>query len=770
MKQRQASVHAASAGTITRGLCLMTAVIIASACGATPLAEVVFRDYWAKIATNPPPAVSFRVDRAVSKSGNDAYSIRERDGALVFTGSNARSVLYAVYDFFGRKGCSWFWDGDRLPPKGAVAVGGTDVREESKFEYRAIRYFAHRGLARFQSEHWGLEDWKKEIDWCLKRRLNCLMPRIGMDDVWQKAFPDIVPYPDPARPVLTGRKGYDNRDLFWPLQYRGELRKALTDYATERGLYVPTDFGTMTHWYARTPQEFLDAKNPPFLPQATRDYSEKTGLVWDIFRGEWLANYWHLTETSLAAGYGGRELLHTIGLGERLCYSDRAKNLKIDEDVMAKLFELAGAKSPQSKILLAGWDFYSTWSPAEVRDFVSGLDPEKVIVWDYEADAVEGWNPRFLEPQGNFTHWGLIGRVPYTFGIFLAYEAALDIRANYPLIEARQKLVENDPMCKGYIFWPESSHTDTFLLRYFTANAWKGGKASTELLPEFCRERYGAQAAAFENVWRRVIPASALLDWGGNYASRLTSATLKDEEADPWGRPLQDWFAALRGCEDTFAALAEMKWTDGFARRDSVDLARTLLDRLLEAKRRQLVWSVNAWRNGILGEQRRFDAVVGDFEFLHAAMTRLLALHEDYSLADSLDRLDATHPVANPNFGHVLVDNAVNGYCRSHQYEAAAFWYEPLARDCAAAVRAKVASGDRATPIDTKALAAKSEAYHQSLLTRPLAEMRPTAPRTEAAFRTLMRELARRPLFGEISSNLRATSSRSSATWRLPGK
>lgn len=727
------------------GVCLF----VAAACEGK-VAEETFAGYWRKIATNPLPAALFRVDPAVSRSGHDAYTVRETEGTLVFTGSNERSVLYAVYDFFERNGCAWFWDGDRLPPKRDIPVAGIDIREESKFEYRAIRYFAHRGLTRFQAEHWGIDEWKREIDWCLKRRLNCLMPRIGMDDIWQKAFPSLVPYPDPRKPVHTERAGYDNRNLFWPLQYRGELRRELTAYATARGLLVPTDFGTMTHWYSRTPKEFLDAKNPPFLPQASSDYSEPTGLVWDIFQPGWLDDYWRLTQAALDAGYGGRELLHTIGLGERLCYSDRTKNLGLKKDVMEKLFKLADEKSPQSKILLAGWDFYAAWSPQEVRSFVPSLDRKNLIVWDYEADSRAGWNARFLEPHGNFTDWGLVGRIPYTFGIFLAYEQALDIRADYSLIEERQKVIENDPMCKGYIFWPESSHTDIFLLRYFTANAWKGGLTSAELLPPFCRGRYAGQAPLFERVWRRVIPVGALLDWYGNYGMSLVASTLSRQENSLWERSFMEWTRALDGCEEIFAALADVKWTDDFVRRDSIDLARTVLDRLLEAKRRQLVLAYESWRKGILGEQSRLDSVVSDFESLSSAMPRLLALHEDYSLADSLARLNVVHPVANPDFDHVLVDNAVNGYCRSHQYEAAACWYEPLARDCAEAVRAKIAAGDR-SPIDVKALAAKSESYHRSMLRRPLVDMRPVAPRTEAAFRRLMRELSKCPLFRQMS-------------------
>ena len=710
---------------------------------AQPLAE--FANYHRQITGRDPAegALRLAVDPSVSRTGNDAYSIRSDARGAVVTGSNLRSVWYGVYDLLERRGgCRWFWDGDVVPRREAIDLGGLDVREESRFEYRAIRYFAHRGLTRFQAEHWGLDDWKREIDWCLKRRLNCFMPRIGMEDTWQKAFPDIVPYPDPRKNLRANGKAYDNRDLFWSLQYRGELRKAFTDYAFGRGLMIPTDFGTMTHWYSRTPQEFLDAKNPPFLPQATSGYGEKTGLVWDIFQGEWLSDYWRLTQSFIDAGYGTGDLLHTIGLGERLCFRDRAKNLQMKIDVMKKLFALANEKCPNAKILLAGWDFYSSWNAAEVRSLLPHLDPEKVLILDYEGDAVEGWDYEFQCLKGNFTHWDVIGKYPYTFGIFLAYENALDIRANYPLIEARQKLIENDPMCKGYILWPESSHTDIFALRYFTANAWKGGRTSAELLPEFCRDRYGAQAAALEGVWRKAIECAPLYDWWGNYGMWLAGSALDEQEDNLWQHPVTDWLIALRGVEASFAALAKVRWSDDFVRRDSVDLARTLLDRRIEAKRLQLVQAHGDWTKKKVRDAEIVRDLASDYVRLVSAMTRLLALHTDYSLAESYDRLAAAHPVENPDFGHVLVDNAVNSYCRSHQYEAAAFLYEPLARDCAAAVTAKLDAGDR-TVVDGKALKAKSEAYREAMLKRPLAEMRPTAPRTEKAFVALMEELAK---------------------------
>ena len=150
---------------------------------ALPNAE--FANYHRQITGREPApgAVTFAVDPSVSKSGKDAYTIKSLDlgaGSLargdaqkpsasrcLITGSNERSVWYGLYDLLERRGgCRWFWDVDVVPQKDALDLSGLDVKEEAHFEYRGIRYFAHRGLTRFQAEHWGPEDWRREIDWC----------------------------------------------------------------------------------------------------------------------------------------------------------------------------------------------------------------------------------------------------------------------------------------------------------------------------------------------------------------------------------------------------------------------------------------------------------------------------------------------------------------------------------------------------------------------------------------------------------------------------
>lgn len=710
-------------------------IIPAGAPKAVALAAEEFARYWKQVtgrafAEEADAVAHFEIDPALD-AAHDEYRIRSVADGVAFAGSNGRSVFYAVYDFFERRaGCRWFWDGDKVPERDSIDLGGLDIREKSRFEYRAIRYFAHRGLTRFQAEHWGRKEWRREIDWCLKSRLNCFMPRIGMDDTWQKAFPDIVGYPGPDDPADDNMEGYDNRVPFWDLRHRGELRKALTQYAFDRGLMIPTDFGTMTHWYARTPVPFLEAKDPPFLPQVGNNYRQRTGLVWDVFQGEWADDYIRLTEAFIDAGYGSPDLLHTIGLGERRCYDDRAKNLQLKKDVLALMTKKALAKYPDAKILLAGWDFYNTWKPDEVKSLVGELDPRRTIIWDYEGEADFGVDNFMPGNDNNFTQWGVVGKFPYTFGIFLAYEDALDIRAHYDIIERREKVAAADPFCKGYILWPESSHTDTFLLSYFTANAWRPGRSHEALLPVFCRDRYGDKAAAFEPLWRAVLPLAKQLGWGGNWGSLLLGrAYFKDADLAAMG-------AALSAAPALFAGLAAITPEDDFQRRDIVDLARTAGDRLAVWIQQRLLRDFFAWCDGA-GDGDAIRFWCERYLEVARANAEILALHTDFSLCESLDRLAEEAPVFGRDFAKVLLDNASCCYCRSHQYEIAAGWYVPFAGAFVREVLRRVAAGERERLPDewaTKTLLAGLA----DLQAKGIEAYRPSSPRTAAEYRRVL--------------------------------
>ena len=699
---------------------------------AIPRAE--FYKYYRAITGKAVPQglVRFAIDPKVSKSGKDAYSIVSgKDGTVALTGSNLRSVMYAVYDLLGRRGgCGWFWDGDVVPKKADIDLSGLDVYEESRFEYRGMRYFAHRGLTRFQAEHWGFDDWKREIDWCVKRRLNLFMLRIGQDDLFQKAFPDVCKYPDASKalPGMDGR-AFDKRALFWPLQFRGELRKRVMDYAFARGMMSPEDFGTMTHWYSRTPKDFIDKVKPDFMPQASGLYGDPSGLVWDVRNPKWMDAYWKLTDASVRE-YGRPDLLHTIGLAERKMSPSAEENRRIKIEMTNALFDEARRRYPASRLLLAGWDlYYRMKTPEEAKAFLRHI-PNDIVIWDYEADAYD---------RTNFTEWDVVGKRPYTFGIFMTYESGLDPRADYGLIAQRQRVVADDPMCVGYILWPESSHVDSMGLEYFARNSWRADKPDVgEIVKGYCSRRYpAAESEKMEALWLDTISVSTNMHdiWRGNYAQPVMNLWCDDKLAnDPavWPAPRPD--ADFARVPDILRALCAVDW-DGceFVRRDAMDMARVAADRLIVEAENRLMRLWFDWLGGKCGAEA-VRAAADRLRRLAGIMPRLLALHTDYSLFDSLERLKAVHPVPNPDFGRVLLDNCANAYCASHQAEPAERLYVPAIDMMAMQMAQKAESGDR-SPLRTEDV----RKMRETAVSMPLAPMR--QQRTAAAFREVLKDI-----------------------------
>ena len=676
----------------------------------------------------------------------DTYYVRSvADGGrtnLVIAGGNARSTIYAVYDFLERRcGCRWFWDGDVVPKASSIDIGGLDVRESSRFEFRATHYFAHRGLTRFQATHWGLDDWKREIDFCLKSRLNFFMLQIGLDDVFQRAFPDVVSYPDPSvtqPPEWKGRPGYDNHSPHWDLAYRGRLRKAIMDYAYDRGMMHPAEFGTLTHWFSRTPQDFLDKMKPPFLPQASNSYKEPSGLIWDIRQPKWFDMYWRITEAQISS-WCKPDLLFTPGFDERTMYRDRELNLRFKADVVKRYLDSARRRYPQSRLLIEGWDLHIAWEPSEVREFIPLLDPKTTVIWDYEADASRKLQLKNRPAGNNFTEWGVVGRFPYVFGMLMALERGCDIRLDYDTVTMRQRVIRDDPFCVGYILWPETSHSDPFAWRYFTSNCWRLSDASVpEILAGFCRDRYGRAAAAFESVWRRVLPISMLANWRSVYSIDVTTASgLRGRWNDAEALDRFVFPPCLRRAPGIFRDIAQLPRHDAFAARDAIDLARTVGDRLIIASGSEM-----AKRCRHLGEN---GCKVEDIERYAAAyvaageaMARVLALHGDYSLVESLDRLSTIHPVPNPDFEHVLFENAANSYCRSHQAEFAAHWYVDEMRDITADILAAVRRG----AVEKLPQSKRDREVEMLALPHPIRSQALDLPRTDDSYRKAMSDFA----------------------------
>ena len=718
--------------------------------------------------------------------GGDNYRILTvpRDGRhlVILAGGSGRSTIYSVYDFFRRQaGAEYFWDGDRIPRHDVIELAGLDVFEKPHFRYRGLRYFAHRGLHRFQAEHWDLDDWKREIDWLLKARFNLFMLRTGVDDLFQRTFPDEVSYPpiDGQDPDAQNRS-YNDRTSFWPLRYRGELRKQVLQYARDRGLLHPEDTGTITHWYSHTPSSFYRSHPDfPVITDQKSGYHLSTHAIWDIEAEITWDTYWKLTETHIREFGGGvPRLFHTIGMAERTFGTSDRDNLQRKLYVYRKTQQKLREHYPDTPLLIASWDFIGwKWTDEGVRCLTEEFDPQRTIVHDYTADLAE---------KVTFRDWGLLGRFPWVFGIFHSYARNSDIHEDYAILGKRLQEAAADRKCQGLVLWSEISHSDTFLLEYLAENSWcPQWLEASQAAERYCQTRYPAELGeAMRPVWDDFLKLSQTQHWsfrdpertcifnepqfrllsgsgfGTHTPARLDAINAAYERVAPQLKAAPTVLHRLAG-------LSANWYSKELWRRDALDIARTVANRALFATLARGARQMEAWREG-KGEATAIQQTAELNLELYDALADVLAQSDDFSMEASVRRLDRVKELGgvrshvNPHAEQTLKANAENNYCRSHHYElvrtvnrreAEAYWSWVLDR---------VARDDCSPWQRPIALVKKAKASADEFYATPLAQMKPTAPRgpTElAAVLDRMAGLVQKAVEGESreASSIAAT-------------
>ncbi|MEG1743313.1 MAG: alpha-N-acetylglucosaminidase TIM-barrel domain-containing protein, partial [Clostridia bacterium] len=602
---------------------------------------------------------------------DEEYEVYFDENTLFIRAGRIRAIYYAIYDYFNRAyGIEYFWDGDILPDK-KVPFKTVSIHEKPRFKYRGMRYFAHRGLHRFNAEMWTFEDWKTEIDYLLKKRFNLFMLRIGLDDLFQKAFPDICAYPPHEGCLNDSLHGFDDRTSMWTLEYRSELRRKICEYANLHDLIQPVDCGTMTHWYSRTPLDFIKNETPDFFSQTTDIYADKTALVWDIRKEKNLENYFKLTNAYISA-YGESGLFHTIGLAERLFSDKREDNLKLKIYTYKRICDFLKKNYPNSKLLIGSWDFSMYWKNDEVAALVKSLDKEQCIIFDYTSDT--------SDEVCNFTKWGIVNEFPYIFGVFHAYEPSNEIRGNYDRIENRISTIKSDEKCLGFVTWQELSHGDNFMLEYVADNAWHPMRLTIEKrYADYCNRRFKNLSKQFLNAYKLLTPISSLTEWGGDkenpsenifndYTFSVVSTAflrtpIREFLTDEYRNALKKQYAAYESVEKNVDPLRKLLDElcsipkNQIQTREWFDIKRTLESKVIHYDIIKLGLELENFRNGEKNEVIIFNLCKTIIE-QQQKYAILLSSHSDFSLKDTILLLEKEHKV-NPYFKEKTIKEMV---------------------------------------------------------------------------------------------------------------
>ena len=599
---------------------------------------------------------------------------------LYIAGARLRSLWYAVYDYFETyMGCRYFWDGDIIPKSDSLVSEGVYIEKKFRFRYRGQRYFAHRGLQRFQAEMWDIEDWQKEIDWMLKKKLNMFMLRIGQDDLFQRAFPDIVSYPDDNTHWDKDKPDYFDRTTAWPLRYRGELRKKILDYAFDRDLIHCEDCGTMTHWYSQTPQEFLDKVKPKF--STDHDDKLKSNMAWDTSVPENMANYWHLTDTHIKE-FGKAELFHTIGQAERINSTDHDENIEAKIKVFEETEKYIEEHYPDAKLLIASWDFWISFKNEDVPKLLKRLNPERSIIFDYTSDAIR---------YKNFTKWDIIGKFPYIFGIFHAYSRDTVIRGYYKLTEERLAIASKDDSCIGCVMWPETVHTDTFMTEYFAGNASEPLALDVyQRIDKFCQDRYGENSAQMQKLWHTFFPIVNLMSWSMDASGQnpvemqflpLNIPKYMEDDSLIYASDFDEEKAfslipeAIKTLEYTANILKKDNLSE-FIKRDVTDIIKTVTGRYIHLSLLMFMRYFKLWRDGKFEDTLKLKNLMSRAKELMNILCEILKTHDDYIVLNTMNGLSKNRSI-NPYFEIALKKNMSCDYHRSYVFESVKMLYIP---------------------------------------------------------------------------------------------
>ena len=670
----------------------------------------------------------------------------------ILAAGRPRALLYAVYRFFElTASCRYYWDGDIIPENRNFYPFGFEKYESPRFKYRGLAYCPHRSLKRFQPEQWTYEDWIREIDYILKKRFNTFWMRLGIEDIFCKAFPDIVEdplYDCPGAPVHS----YDDRRLLHPLSYKAELRKKVMDYAFARDLLHPEESGAFTHWDTYTPQSFLDKVKPSLMSNAAEIKMDARHIHWDITEDINLDNYFQVTKASIQH-YGRPEIFYVRGISERSCCSSHKENIKFKIYCYKRIISRIRSEYPYAEIWFHNWDLMcNKWEVADVRALLNVIDSDPNIhMLAFTNDVEAGMNA--------ITEWGVPHTFPYLMGFFTANMPESEIQGNFDMIENRLAIAKKDPLCHGLLLWPEASHVDNFLQEFLSVNGWETELVTAEeYIGRFCEGRYVSHTEEMKKIWKTALsifrkkrkiyrdPNNQLS--GHRIQHQLGCSTVFDErDMIRAGNCFKNYTAPLQEAESFFRSLAVLlreAEENSFLLRDIRDLAKTVLLCSVENLFASTVLLMEYWRNEEKEETKNILKKAlklrKEVQFLYG---ELLSANRENSLYDSLLHIyNSPAGEYNPKAEEILKGNADNTYCRGHIAELAKYCYIPEGEVFCQWVEESLEKGVRGRWKKPPVFAEQRKEISDRFMQTPLKDMAPDVEKALAALPVTLEKLA----------------------------
>ena len=392
---------------------------------------------------------------------------------LILAGRGGRGTLYSVYYYletFCKVG--FFADGERIPEIGEIPFSDINIVEEPKFSYRMFRGSAGvRGVKLYQSMLWDFNDWKRHIDWGIKKGYNAMYicfngGDIAEEEILRQAFPEV------KFPEMESEKKKRCR-------FRMETRKKAFAYAKERGIKFLVHIGFDYSWTEAFEETF------PELKEELKKAGNKRGYRYygpdNPFRNKFNLRLW-------------KYLLSEFGLGRNnlyfVSYASEDPNKKaFQPQAMKQAYKVLRTLDPEGRVFQDTWNFYTcNWT----RDGFDAWDkfvPEEIGLMDsvgYLGGSYKRYN------YFNDRKWVL------EFINQLTGADQLHIEPNLKFFIKLLRNILEDPdagNCIGTHWRPEAMRTNIFFEDFLAKLSWDPFNVEeNSFIEDYVVRRYGEKS------------------------------------------------------------------------------------------------------------------------------------------------------------------------------------------------------------------------------------------------------------------------------------
>lgn len=389
------------------------------------------------------------------------------ENLIVLGGSSDRATLYAAYDIPEKYwNVGYFKDGDRYTANQNLTLPDVDVVEKPYFKVRANIGGGGCASAYSFGGFWRFNEWKKELDWMAKNRMNEPMLGFGSNAVCNAMNSKL------GLPISS----LGSYDIFMDGEY-----KKIWDYALSLGMEpvtgipytavsdtfrakYPNSHYFQTGWLQENPQWHIYPDDPLYQKMITlyiQAYTAKFGTGHKYDTDPYPEqNYINLTEAQ-------KEEIR-VGFSTAVVAGIRAAD-------------------PQGVWVPSGWAYLDKtfWNQGALQRHLDAIPDDSACIMDLWCDK----NPIYNTDQGRYFY----GK-EWEFGILHSFGGDDYLHGDIPGIINKLKSVAADPQaakCMGIDLTPEVWGYDTIYWDLVTKLGWDPKPITVDgFARDFARRRY----------------------------------------------------------------------------------------------------------------------------------------------------------------------------------------------------------------------------------------------------------------------------------------